>query len=506
MDLTELYLRFASRIDPRVLSAFTRLTERIPLVKELVEKEKTKVAQDMQDMAKPYKREYTAYTEIPGRGLNREETLKGMEELRSREEPRWKDGFVSGAVYHGDEQHIDFLNKVYGINSQSNPLHSDLWPSTSKYEAEVVSMTANMLGAKQSGTGPGQKICGVLASCGTESILLGMKTCRDWARKTKKISQPEIIVPASAHPSFDKAAHYFDMKITHIPVGKDYRADVEATRKAITRKTAVLVGSAPCFPHGVIDPIEELSELAREKGICFHTDACLGGFLLPWAEKLGYPVPPFDFRLPGVTSISADTHKFGYAFKGTSAILYRGLELRHHQYFKMMDWPGGVYFTPAFAGSRPGALIAVCWAAMVSIGKEGYMDATERILKTASSIKEGIRDIPELHILGDPLWVIAFGSDTLDIYEIMACMEERNWNLNGLQNPPSVHICVTLRHTQPGVAERFVEDLKASVQEVKEDPRKKGRKIPLYGLAASLPDKRVLGEMLDIFMDTLFEA
>lgn len=161
---------------------------------------------------------------------------------------------------------------------------------------------------------------------------------------------------------------------------------------------------------------------------------------MPWAEALGYEVPAFDFRLPGVTSMSIDTHKFGYASKGTSVVLYRNHGLRHFQYFKTTEWPGGVYFTPTFAGSRPGALSAACWAAMVSMGKNGYMEATRKILDTAARVKEGIRDIPDLFILGDPLWVIAFGSDNLDIYEVMEYMAERKWSLNGLQKPPCVHM------------------------------------------------------------------
>ena len=190
-----------------------------------------------------------------------------------------------------------------------------------------------------------------------------------------------------------------------------YRADWIAAKNAINKNTIVIVGSAPSFPHGIIDPIAEMSSLALEAGIGFHSDACLGGFVLPWAERLGRYVPPFDFRLPGVTSMSADTHKYGYAAKGTSVVLYRGQELRHAQYFTATDWPGGLYFSPTFAGSRPGALSAACWAAMVSLGEEGYLEATQRILETAGQIKEGIRAIPELSILGDPMWVIAFASD-----------------------------------------------------------------------------------------------
>ena len=163
----------------------------------------------------------------------------------------------------------------------------------------------------------------------------------------------------------------------------------------------------------MIDPIAELSELARERGVGFHTDACLGGFVLPWAARLGHDVPPFDFRLPGVTSMSADTHKFGYASKGTSVVLYRGPELRHHQYFTTTEWPGGIYSSPTFAGSRPGALSATCWAALVSIGENGYLEATGRILDAAAKIKAGIRDIPDLEVMGDPLFDVAFGPSRL---------------------------------------------------------------------------------------------
>jgi glutamate/tyrosine decarboxylase-like PLP-dependent enzyme len=203
-----------------------------------------------------------------------------MEALQTRERAKWKDGFVSGGVYHGDEEHINFLNRVYAIHSQSNPLHSDLWPSATKFEAEIVAMTAHMLGA-----GPENDICGTVTSGGTESILLAMKSYRDRARDQKSITTPEIIAPATAHAAFDKAAQYFDMKLVRIPVGANFRADVNATRRAITRNTIVLIGSAPSFPHGVVDPIPELSEMAGQQGIGFHTDACLGGFLLPWADS-----------------------------------------------------------------------------------------------------------------------------------------------------------------------------------------------------------------------------
>jgi sphinganine-1-phosphate aldolase len=449
---------------------------------------------------KPYRDDFLTYTKLPDKGRDRQEILEEMSAFYKHEEPKWKQGYVSGAVYHGDQGHIDFQNEVYAINSQSNPLHFDTWPSTIKFEAEIVSMTAHMLGAGETE----DEIVGTVSSGGTESILLAMKTYRDWAGDQKKIAEPEIIVPSTAHAAFDKAAQYFNLKLVRIPVGDDFRADVEATRRAITDNTIALVGSAPPFPHGVVDPIEELSELARMNGIGFHTDACLGGFLLPWAEKLGYDVPPFDFRLPGVTSMSADTHKYGYAAKGTSVILYRGKELRRYQYYVSTDWSGGFYFSPTLAGSRPGALSAECWAAMVSIGEEGYMDAARKILETARIIKQGIVEIPEVHMLGDPLWVIAFASDSLDVYAISDVMSKKGWILNGLQNPPAVHLALTLRHTQPGVAKTFIEDLRASVAYVKDHPEMPGNMTPIYGMAGNVDLQGAVDGILRELLDMLF--
>ena len=507
MNIKDIYMKLSGHVNPRLLAPFLKVAEKVPFVSKMIEEEYRQVAAEMRASLKPYGDRFPAYARLPGEGRDNEEILREMEALKELEDSRWEDGFVSGAVYHGDPDHIRFLNRAYEINSQTNPLHSDLWPRVVKYESEIVSMTADMLGASEAGgSGTNDAVCGVMTSGGTESIMLAMKAYRDWARDVKGISEPEMVVPSSAHAAFDKAAECFGMKIKHVPVAGDYRADVSATRKAISRNTAVMVGSSPGFPHGVIDPIAELSELAHERGIGFHTDACLGGFVLPWARKLGYDVPPFDFRVPGVTSMSADTHKFGYAAKGTSVVLYRGYELRHYQYFKNTEWPGGVYFTPTFAGSRPGALSAVCWAAMVSMGQDGYMEATGRILETAAVIRRGIEDIPGLYVLGDPLWVIAFGSDEVDIYGVLELMTEKRWNLNALQNPASAHICVTLRHTQPGVAERFVEDLRGAVKAARESADGEDSKVALYGMATTFPDRRLVNKGLDLYLDTMYEV
>ncbi len=507
MDLMDIAINKLGRLHPRLAAILENRLRAIPAVRTQIEQEYDSLLGDLGDSLKPYRDDFPSFTAIPESGQARDAILQQMQELKNREESRWKDGFASGAVYHGDDQHIDFLNSVYALHSQSNPLHADLWPSTTKFEAEIVAMTAAMLGAGANASDdPSQAIGGTVSSGGTESILLAMKTYRDYARDRKGITRPEMVVPASAHAAFDKAAQYFKIKMVRVPVDARYQADVAAMRKAITRNTIVIVGSAPSYPHGTIDPIAELSEMARKKGIGFHTDACLGGFVLPWAEKLGYEVPPFDFRLPGVTSISADTHKYGYAAKGTSVVLYRGQELRRFQYYTIADWPGGLYFSPTFAGSRPGALSAACWASLVTVGEQGYLDATRRILETAATIKAGLAEIPELRILGDPLWVVAFASDTLDIYRVMDFMSARHWSLNGLHRPSAVHLCVTLRHTQPGIADRFIADLKDAVAHVKAHPDEKTGMAPVYGMAATIPFKGMVSDLLKRYIDLLYRV
>ncbi len=505
MRQSQKLLKILSRLSPRWVSLLEKALRKIPSVRQEIEHETQNLMADLRSALKPYQAEFPTYTQLPPSGLDRTQILQEMQAIQAREEARWKQGYVSGAVYHGEAEHIRFLNEVYALYSQANPLHSDIWPSISKFEAEIVAMTAQMLGAEAAAR-QGDQVCGTVTSGGTESILLAMKTYRDWARQQKGIRHPEMVLPITAHAAFEKAAQYFHIKPIYIGVDAHYRADVSAARRALSRNTIVIVGSAPSFPHGMIDPIAELSELARQHGIGFHTDACLGGFILPWAEKLGYPVPPFDFRLPGVTSISADTHKYGYAAKGTSVILYRNPQLRRYQYYVATEWPGGLYFSPTFAGSRAGALSAVCWAAMLSIGEQGYLEATRKILETAAWIRTEIEAIPDLYVLGDPLWVIAFASRTLDIYRVMEAMTQRGWSLNGLHKPACVHLCVTLRHTQPGVAQRFIADLRASVEQVKTHPEEKGSLAPVYGLAASLPLRGVVRDLLMSYIDLLYEV
>lgn len=499
---------------PQVFSIVEGVLERFPEldkfvksqgpIKAEIDSQSKEILESLAKEMKPYKDKYTVFQEMPKEGRPRADVLKELTEMQSAEVAKWKDGYASGAVYHGDNDHIEYLNSAYSLHSQSNPLHTDLWPSASKFEAEIISMTGRMLseGASESVR---ENVCGSVTSGGTESILLAMKTYRDLAYEKRGVRNPEMIAPVTAHAAFDKAAHYFKIKLRKVNVDGNYRANVNEVKKMINSNTVVIVGSAPSFPHGTIDPIKEMSELAYSKNIPFHTDACLGGFVLPFARKLGRAVPAFDFNLRGVTSISVDTHKYGYAAKGTSVILYRNEEIRHHQFFTIANWPGGMYFSPTFAGSRPGGLSAACWASLVSIGESGYLASAEAILKTADYIKKEIKNIPELKILGDSLFVVAFASDEVDIYKVMEQMTNKGYSLNGLHRPACVHIAVTKRHAESGVKERFVKDLKESVAYVKANPMEKGSSAPIYGMAANIPVRSVVGDLLKTYIDAYYK-
>ncbi len=444
----------------------------------------TSMMEDLRKRLKPYDNPGKRISNMPENGMGKDDILNQLRKYAESENQPWKLGKVSGAVYHGGEDLLDFLEKVYHIYSQSNPLHPDIWPSLTKMENEIVAMSSGIMNGNEA-------VRGSVTSGGTESILLAMKTYRDYYQSAKGISNPEIILPTSAHAAFLKACDYFCMKPVFVDLDDSYRVDVERVKNAITPNTVAIVGSAPSFPYGVIDPIEELSEIAADHNIGMHVDACLGGFIIPWAEKLGYHTGKFDFSLPGITSISMDTHKYGFGPKGTSVLLYRNSELFQQQIYANGTWQGGIYFTPTMAGSRPGYPIVAAWAVMLLMGRKGYEESARKILETGKFIKNGIRNIPGIRILGDPLWVIAMSSENAGAYRIMDIMGKKGWMLSGLANPPAFHIALTMRQTYPGVKEKFLEDLRASVDEAARGGKSEAGMAPVYGMASALPEEQV---------------
>jgi glutamate/tyrosine decarboxylase-like PLP-dependent enzyme len=459
------------------------------------------------DPFKPYKGRFEGYDTIPAEGRDKDDIFKELSIMAEEENAMWKTGQVSGTFYHAGDEHRAFLNKVFSLFSHENTIQFDLCPSMFKMESEIISMTAKMLNSEAvKAHNPQDQVCGTMTSGGTESILMAMKAYRDCAREEKGITAPEIIMPHTAHPAFDKAGEYFGIKMVHIPVSEpDFRVDPGAMEEQINENTVAIVGSAGNYPYGLIDPLEKLSAIALKHDIGMHVDGCLGGFIFPWIERLGYDIPAFDFRLPGVTSMSADTHKYGFALKGTSVVLYRRNMFRRHQYFNVPDWPGGMYASPTAAGSRSGGLTAATWAAMIYLGEKGYLKAAKSIMAVADRIKSGIEAIPELNLIGNPTFVVSFRSEEVDVYHINDFMKTKGWRFNVLQLPPALHFCVTMPQTfAENVAERFSEDLHNGVDYAKSKAGTVAETTALYGLAGTIEGNQQVTEMVFGFFDYLY--
>jgi len=414
-------------------------------------------------------------TAIPATGWTREDVRAAMQAARSQD-VRWQEGRAFSLVFKAGEDVSDLLKEAYTLFFAENGLNPSAFPSLRKFESEVVSMAAGLLGGDA-------QACGSMTSGGTESILMAAKTARDWSRiHCPEAGQPEILAPVSAHPAFDKAAHYLGLKLTRFPLRADLRADVEAARCMISPHTVMLVASAPAYPHGVVDPIGELAALAQDHGLLFHVDACVGGFMLPFVRRLGYPVPSFDFTVAGVTSISADLHKYGYAAKGASVILYRDAALRRFQFYATVDWPGGIYASPTFGGTRPGGAIAAAWAVLNYLGMDGYLRLAKTVMETTMQLRACIAGIPGLYVLGDPeMSVFAIGGEGVNIYDVGDEMALRGWPLDKQQFPPSLHM--TLHYGQAASADQILADLEESARLARRPSLRRVRDTALLGLA-----------------------
>jgi sphinganine-1-phosphate aldolase len=432
---------------------------------------------------------------LPRHGLSHADVLAQMKEMRA-DDARWQEGRTWSLVYNAGEDIRRLLADAYTEFMSENGLSPLAFPSLRRFESEVLATAAELF--------HGEGVAGTMTSGGTESILMAVKTARDFARAERGITEPELVMPASVHPAFQKAAHYFGVKAVNVPVGPDFRADVAAMRAALTPRTVLVVGSAPAYPQGLVDPIPELAAMAKEHGLLFHVDACLGGFLLPFARKLGHDVPDFDFAVPGVTSLSADLHKYGYAAKGASLVLYRTPELRRYQFFTYADWSGGIYASPSMAGTRPGGAIAAAWAILQYLGEEGYLRLAGTVLDTARALREGIAAIPGLKLLGEPrLSVFAFSSDTLDVYALGDAMEARGWKLDRQMMPPALHLMVTPAHAK--VVEPFLADLRECAAGLASGAPAPEGSAAMYGMLGAMPDRREAADVIRQFMDSIYE-
>ena len=461
----------------------------------------------------PYSERYGVIRTFPEEGLPKDEVLEQIRQMASEEDEGWQSGRRSGTMYSGDHQHYHFLNDAAAPFMHVNALQRDTCPSMTRFESEILAMALDLMhGAAVKERTGAHTACGAVTFGGTESIFNPIWVYRDRARAERGIQHPQIIIPDTAHPAFDKAGHILDVELIHAPVDPDTRGvDLKFVEDHITDRTMALVGSAGNYPYGTIDPIRQLSDLAVERGLWLHVDACLGGFILPWGEQLGLDIPVFDFRLPGVTSISADTHKYGYGLKGTSVVLYSDKSFRRYQYFVTPSWKGGAYASYGLPGSRSGGLIAATWASMVSHGRQGYLGIAKEIFDTAASMKEAICSHPELKLMGQPTFCLSFYSEEFDVYHVNDFMKERGWRFNGQQHPAAIHMCVTRPQTRPGVAQAFAEDLAEAVAYASEHREARPRSSAIYGGGAEGLDvdspeavRQLLLMALDVLQDYPF--
>lgn len=399
---------------------------------------------------------------LPETGWTREEIVQTLTELRGGD-ARWQDGKTFGMVYDGGPEVHEVVEDVATLFLHDNALNTNAFPSLARIQSDVVRITADLLHGDE-------ECAGFMTSGGTESILSAVKAARERGREERGITEPEMVVPASAHAAFHKAAHYFGIKVHKVPVRDDWRADVDAMAAHVGPRTVLVVGSAPQYPQGVIDPIPELAALAVEVGASFHTDACMGGFFLPFVEELGEAVPPWDFRVEGVTTISADLHKLGYAPKGASVVLHRTKALRRYQTFVFDDWLGGFYASPALQGTRPAAPMATAWATLHALGRDGYLRLARATLDVRRRMIDGARAIDGLTVLGEPeAQCLAIATapgyeDVLDVFAVGDALLARGWHLDRQKPPDSLHATVSAGNAP--VIDGFLDDLATSVAEV----------------------------------------
>ena len=390
---------------------------------------------------------------IPKTGINEKDLFEYMENSM-HSDIDWRSGKTFGAVYYPGDKYSKAISNAYIKYMHENAFDPQLFSSILTMENELVQQTASLFSSNQ-------KLFGNLTSGGTESIFLSVLSARNWSNKQKTIKNPEVILSSSAHPAFLKAMNFLRIKPVIVPTKKDFNLNLNGFKEAINQNTILLVASAPAYPTGMIDPISELSNLALENKLLLHVDACIGGFLLSYLKKCNYNIPLFDFNLDGVSSLSVDLHKYAYAPKGSSVLLYRNDELRKQQFSVYPNWEGGIYGSTSFLGTKPGGIVAASWFALNHIGENGYIELTQKTMSATKVIYDFIQNSEHLSLIGNPIMsLIAFHSEKYDIYHIADELSNLGWYIGRLQNPRGIHLVVSQIHAD-SAAENFIADLQS---------------------------------------------
>nr|CAG4635426.1 EOG090X051L [Artemia franciscana] len=476
------------------------LVKKIPQVKAKIKEETMKAKESIEEEMNACCKELPQRLSLPEEGLGTEGAIAEATKYLKVIGYDWEKGCLSGTVYNHSEELSKLAEKVYGLSAYSNPLHPDVFPGLRNIEAEIVQMVARLF----NGT---NEACGTVTSCGTESLVLACKAFRDYAMHVKGIRRPEMVIPVTAHAGFDKAAELLRMGIKKVPVDPaTMQCNMRAMRRAISRNTCMLVASAPTFPHGCIDPVQEIAQLGLKYDIPVHVDACLGGFLIPFMAQAGYDLKPFDFRVKGVTSISADPHKYGFTPKGASVLLFSHPKYRDEQFFVATDWPGGIYASPTIAGSRAGGPIATCWATMLRYGVNGYVESARKIVSQARRLEAAFRQIEGIHVLGVPeVSVVAIGSDVFDIYRLQSNLASKGFKFAPLQFPAAIHLALTHFHKSDEVIDRLIDVVRTEVKELLNDPDVPATgSAGIYGSSQKVPDRSIIGDIAKVYLNALY--
>jgi glutamate/tyrosine decarboxylase-like PLP-dependent enzyme len=434
---------------------------------------------------------------LPQNGMQKQNIFKEFKAMKS-EDAVWRTGRMFGLIYEAGEDVEALVKEAQAEFTIANGLNPMAFPSLVRMENEVVAMVISL-------TEGDSETVGSVTTGGTESILMALKAARDWGRSKKPaVTQPEIVIPVTAHPAWNKAAHYLNLKVVTVPVDKNFRADVPATEAAMNDNTIAIGGTAVTYPHGMMDPIAELGELALKHEVWLHVDACLGGLILPFLKKGGTRIPAYGFDVPGVSSVSADIHKYAYTPKGISVVMYRDASLRQYQFFVYADWPGGVYATPAMSGGRSGGLIAAAWAVFHYLGENGFVRLAAQAKQATDNLRAGIQAIPELTVLGDPeATVFAIASSKINIFELGARMNDRGWHIETQHLPPSLHMTVSPVHAK--IVDQFLSDLNAVVPGIPPvNAETLSEQAALYAMIGTLPDRKMAHEVVLQFVNDIY--
>ncbi|MEX0846749.1 MAG: aminotransferase class V-fold PLP-dependent enzyme [Ilumatobacteraceae bacterium] len=396
---------------------------------------------------------------LPHDGLDRDEIFEQLEAMRTAD-VKWRDGRAFTLAYYAGPEVLAVAEEAYRRFSTENALNTDAFPSLRRIQAEVVETVAAWLEAGPEGAG-------FMTSGGTESLLLAVKAARERGRAERGITTPNAVLPASAHAAFEKGCAYFGVESRRVPVGPDWRADVDAMAAAIDENTVLIVGSAPQYPQGVIDPIPAIAALAAERDINCHVDACMGGVTLTYLARLGLEVAPWNFTVPGVTSISVDLHKYGYTAKGAGVIVHRTKRLRSYQTYVTDNWLGGMYGSSGILGTKGGGSMAAAWAVMHHLGDEGYLRVTAAARSACEQLAAAVEATPELQLWAQPdATLLSFGAaegSGLDVFAVADALWRRGWYVDRQGPPPSIHCTVNAVHEH--LIDTFVADLHACIAE-----------------------------------------